>query len=121
MMRNVRGTERDWLVAGGKAGGAAARGHVGEVILLSKTAIDAASNASSERALDAGAVAANQNRESDFGMRLVGISQKPTDVGNLVGASAGLSGGHFVATCVVTALAGTVENSGEHAFAKFGK
>src|ERR1043166_2574684 len=54
-------------------------------------------------------------------MRFVGVGQEPANVGNLVGASARLSSGHFIAASIVAALAGAIENGGQHAFAKLRK
>src|SRR5258708_37494546 len=56
-----------WKLAAGSDVEIFAGGNVGEVILFAQTAIDVASDASGERTLDAGAVAANQNGQRDFG------------------------------------------------------
>src|SRR5258708_6125565 len=110
-----------WKLAAGSYVEIFAGGDVGEIVLFAQTAIDVASNASGERALDAGAIATNQNGERDFGMRFIGVSEKPADVGKLIGASAGFSSGHFIATGIKAAFASTVENRGQHAFPQFGK
>src|SRR5689334_17510845 len=54
-------------------------------------------------------------------MRFVGVRKEPADMRLLVGAGAGFSGGKFIATGIEAALAGAVQNGGEHTFAKFGK
>src|SRR5580765_6749419 len=80
--------EKRRSVAGSEAGDVAAGGDIREIVLLAQTAVDVACDASSERAFDARAIAANQNRQRNFGMRFVSVSQKPADVRKLVGAGA---------------------------------
>src|SRR6266852_8468442 len=54
-------------------------------------------------------------------MCFVGIGNKPADARSGIVAGSGLAQGHFVSTAIKAALAGAVENGGEHAFANFRK
>src|SRR5205807_3254092 len=109
------------LLAGGERANDLEIAGLHEIVLFAEAAIDMASHACGERSFDTRTVAANQNGEGDFGMRFVGIREKPADVRKLIGAGAGFPGGHFVAPGVEAALPGAVENGGQHSFAQFRK
>src|SRR5713101_2847547 len=54
-------------------------------------------------------------------MRFVGVSDEPAHAGSRVIAGSGFAERHFVAIAIEAALAGAVENGGEHAFTNFRK
>src|SRR5712692_90211 len=54
-------------------------------------------------------------------MRFVGIGNEPADAGSGIVAGSGLAQGHFVSAAIEAALAGAVENGGEHALANLRK
>src|SRR5882762_5613286 len=54
-------------------------------------------------------------------MGFVGVGDEPAYAGSRVIAGSGFAERHFVAIAIETALAGAVENRGEHAFTNFRK
>src|SRR5690242_9258992 len=93
----------------------------GEVVLFAQAAIDTAGDLSGGGADHLARAAAKKNGESDFGVRFVGVGDKPAYAGSRIIAGTGLAQRHFVAADVETALAGAVQHCGEHALANFGK
>src|SRR5260221_6713748 len=96
------------LVAGSDCVEVFAGGDGRKIVLFAQAAIDVAGDASSERSLDVGAVATNQNGKRDFGIGLVGVSQNPANGGKLIGAGAGFSAGKLASTGIEVAVACTV-------------
>src|ERR1051326_377746 len=95
--------------------------NVGKIILFAEPTVDMAGNACCKRSFDTAAIAANQDGESDFRMRLIGVGQKPADMRNLIGACSCFSSGHVIAARVEAAFACAVKDRRQHAFPQFGK
>src|SRR3954470_19250827 len=91
----------------------------GEIILFAQAAINAAGNLRRSRTDNLAGAAAQQNGKSNFGMRFVGVGNEPAHARSGIAASAGFAQRHFVAAGIEAALAGAVQNSGEHTFANF--
>src|SRR5258707_7001621 len=52
-------------------------------------------------------------------MRFVGVGDEPADAGSGIVAGSGFAERHFVSAAIEAALAGAIENGGEHTFANF--